>query len=130
MTKREFLIGTGVGLAAACAVEASQSLVPHDVLAKWRHKKINSEEVGRVASYSQSGEDLVASFLFDYIMKLDKPSYMDVGACHPTIHNNTYLFYLRGARGVLVEPNVAMIPSLKETRPGDTVLNIGIGVTD
>jgi len=35
-----------------------------------------------------------------------------------------------GGRGVLVEPNVALIPELKAKRPGDVVLNIGIGVTE
>lgn len=129
ITKRDFLIGVGAGLAAACADEATQRYWPHKLLGS-KKQPVKPEEVGRVASYSQSGEDLVAAFMFDYILKLDKPTYMDIGACHPTIHNNTFVFYLRGARGVLVEPNPAMIPSLQGARPGDTVLNIGIGVTD
>jgi FkbM family methyltransferase len=128
MTKRDFLMGTSFGLAAACANEVSHTLWPHQLFKKKKH--IAPEEEGRVASYAQSGEDLVVSFLFDYVQKVDKPSYIDIGACHPTIHNNTYLFYLRGARGVLVEPNVGLIPALTSIRPHDTVLNIGIGVSD
>ena len=31
---------------------------------------------------------------------------------------------------MLVEPNVALIPRLKEKRPDDIVLNVGIGLTD
>jgi hypothetical protein len=31
---------------------------------------------------------------------------------------------------VLVEPNIAMIPELRFRRPGDTVLNIGIGLSE
>ena len=44
--------------------------------------------------------------------------------------NNTYLFYRKGCRGVLVEPNPAFCRKLTSVRPGDTVLNIGIGIID
>jgi FkbM family methyltransferase len=59
-----------------------------------------------------------------------EPSYLDIGAWLPDAGNNTYLFYTMGGRGVLVEPNVAMIAELRSVRPGDTVLNVGIGVTE
>lgn len=41
---------------------------------------------------------------------IENMSYMEVGACHPILGNNTYNFYLSGARGILIEPN----PNLKE----------------
>jgi FkbM family methyltransferase len=67
--------------------------------------------------------------LFSFL-KIDRPSYLDVGAWLPDVGNNTYLFYKLGSRGVLVEPNIGIIPRLKAKRSGDTVLNIGIGLTE
>jgi|GEM_PF-827144 len=84
---------------------------------------------GAHLSYAQFGEDLIANSLF-YSINITKPTYMDVGAYEPIISNNTYFFYQRGARGLLVEPNVAFTEKLKATRPGDTVLAAGIGITD
>lgn len=51
---------------------------------------------------------------------------MDIGANHPVKGNNTYLFYLNGAKGVCVEPDSSLIPQLKQKRPRDLVLNMGI----
>jgi FkbM family methyltransferase len=78
-------------------------------------------------SYAHSGEDIIARLLLG---TNTKPTYLDIGACRPIAGNNTYLFYAAGGRGVLVEPNVSLIPELKAKRPGDIVLNVGIGVTD
>jgi FkbM family methyltransferase len=82
---------------------------------------------GTHLSFAQCGEDRVAASLFE-LLKIDKPSYLDIGAYEPIIGSNTYLFYRRGARGVLVEPNVDCIPRLKSRRPRDTVLNVGVGI--
>ena len=67
--------------------------------------------------------------IFDFL-GVKQPSYLDIGAWLPQAGNNTYLFYGLGSRGVLIEPNVAMIPELKAYRPGDIVLNVGIGITE
>lgn len=80
-------------------------------------------------SYAQFGEDLILANIFDFL-KIPRPTYLDIGAWDPITDSNTYLFYLRGSRGVLVEPNPAYFKKLKETRKGDVVLAIGIGVTD
>jgi FkbM family methyltransferase len=84
---------------------------------------------GAHVSYAQFGEDLVAASLFHSI-EVERPTYLDVGAFEPIKYNNTYLFYRRGARGVLVEPNVEVTPKLRAERPGDTVLVAGIGTDD
>src|SRR5262249_7224545 len=55
--------------------------------------------------------------------------YLDVGAWAPDLNNNTYLFYTLGYRGLLIEPNVEACKKLREVRPGDRVLEAGIGVT-
>ncbi len=84
---------------------------------------------GTKLSYAQFGEDLVAASLF-YSIHVTHPTYLDIGAYRPIKSNNTYLFYRRGARGVLVEPNVALTEELRRERPEDKVLVAGIGIDD
>jgi FkbM family methyltransferase len=79
-------------------------------------------------SFSQSGEDLVVAFMAFYL-GIQHLTYLDVGANDPIKTNNTYYFYEKSHRGVLVEPNRALCQQLRETRPGDIVLEAGIGVT-
>src|SRR5271166_2642026 len=93
------------------------------------HRHFRRFPRGATPSYSQSGEDVTAKMIFDYL-GIKQPSYLDIGAWLPQAGNNTYLFYTLGGRGVLVEPNVALISELKSVRPGDTVLNVGIGITE
>jgi FkbM family methyltransferase len=80
-------------------------------------------------AYAQSGEDLILNHLF-YKLGIEKPDYLDIGANHPSYISNTYFFYLRGSRGVCIEPNPVLYKKIKQLRPGDIVLNAGIGVTD
>lgn len=77
-------------------------------------------------SYSQCGEDLAIAFALGYL-QLGPVTYLDVGANDPVKFSNTYYFYLKGNRGVLVEPNPARCTQLIATRPRDTVLQAGIG---
>lgn len=79
-------------------------------------------------SFAQQGEDVVAMGILG-VLGITKPTYLDVGAFDPTVHSNTYLAYLAGGHGVLVEPNPAKIRRLERVRPRDRTLNIGIGFT-
>ncbi len=79
--------------------------------------------------YAQSGEDLILANLF-YKLNINKPSYLDVGANHPSYISNTYFFYLRGSRGVCVEPNFYLYKKIKQVRPSDVILNVGVGVDE
>jgi FkbM family methyltransferase len=81
-------------------------------------------------SFSQQGEDLILYSLLHEHMKLAQPTYLDIGAGDPVLSNNTYLLYCTGSRGVLVEPNPTLADRLEATRPGDTVVRAGVGVTD
>jgi FkbM family methyltransferase len=81
-------------------------------------------------SFSQEGEDIVLYDLLHDWMKLDSPTYLDIGAADPIESNNTYLLYYTGARGVLVEPNPTYVQRLRRDRPGDIVVHLGVGVTD
>jgi FkbM family methyltransferase len=84
---------------------------------------------GARLSYAQAGEDLILVGHVD-ALGLATPSYLDVGAWEPIISNNTYLLYLRGGRGVLVEPNPALAETIRRERPEDKLLSVGIGVMD
>ncbi len=76
-------------------------------------------------SFSQAGEDCCVDFLLTEL-NISKPSYLELGVCNPVIGSNTYLFYTRGAKGVLVEADKTQIDSIQKQRPRDTVINIGI----
>jgi FkbM family methyltransferase len=80
-------------------------------------------------SHSQQGEDLVAMCICESLEILN-PTYLDIGAADPIVLSNTYLFYERGCRGVLVEPNPKFCRKLEAARPGDKVLNVGVGFDD
>jgi len=78
-------------------------------------------------SYAQQGEDKIIADVFEKLVRIEHPTYIDIGAHHPIVNNNTYLFYTRGSHGVLVEPNPDFTELLKKTRPRDVVLDVGIG---
>lgn len=82
---------------------------------------------GRRLSYAQQGEDLVLQAVFEHL-GIARPRYLDIGAFHPTIGSNTFAFYVRGSRGVLVEPNPPMAELLRRARPEDVVLDVGVSV--
>jgi FkbM family methyltransferase len=107
-----FLVGTlgGVGLGSAgAAVKAANR--------PWARQ-----------SHSQQGEDLIVESICD-ALRIAQPTYLDIGAADPCQDNNTYLFYEKHCRGVLVEPNPAFCRKIKAVRPGDTVLNVGAGTS-
>jgi FkbM family methyltransferase len=76
-------------------------------------------------SYSQAGEDRILAFLFG-TMGIKNISYLDIGANHPEICNNTYLFYRRRSKGILIEPDAAFNRVLQKARPNDKVVQAAI----
>ncbi len=80
-------------------------------------------------SYAQAGEDRILHYLFA-TMGIERPTYLDIGANEPVRGSNTFFFYQRGSRGVLVEPEPVLFQKLKRTRPRDTVLNVGLGFSE
>ena len=76
-------------------------------------------------SFSQSGEDLIVEYLFNGL-GISKPTYIDIGAHHPFYMNNTFLFYLKGANGINIEPDPHLFNSFISNRDKDVNLNIGI----
>ena len=90
-------------------------------------KAIDSILLRSKVSYAQSGEDIIADYFFQNI-GIRKPSYIDIGANHPFKGSNTYLFYLRGGKGICVEPDISLIETFKKKRPNDLILNMGVSV--
>ena len=91
-----------------------------------RFLKKNQYRKYKKNSFSQLGEDLIINFVFNGL-GIFNIKYLDIGANHPIEINNTYFFYLNDASGVLIEPDPYYINELKNTRPNDLVLNIGLG---
>lgn len=79
-------------------------------------------------SYSQCGEDLAICSIFD-ALGIKRPSYIDIGAHDPIYLSNTYLLYLKGSRGVCIEPNPELHRNIKKKRTKDICLNMGVGIT-
>ena len=80
-------------------------------------------------SWSEQGEDLIIESL-RRSLGIANPTYLDIGAAEPILNSNTYLFYRKGCRGVLIEPNPTLCKALVSVRPGDRTVNAGIGFDD
>lgn len=76
--------------------------------------------------YSQHGEDVFVLNMFNNL-GMKTFSYIDIGANEPYKNSNTALLYENGCRGYLVDANPVLAEMLKKERPGDTVVNVGIG---
>jgi FkbM family methyltransferase len=119
--RRGFLTGAAGGLTAGAAAAYSTW---RNAPETWHTSQLPQ---GTKLSFAQQGEDVILeSFLG--LLKIDKPTYLDIGAFHPTVCSNTYLFYRKGAKGVLVEPNLDLTPHLRRVRPRDVTLTAGIGL--
>ena len=79
--------------------------------------------------FSQFGED---EYLWSKIAEehQESVSYLDIGAAHPVIGSNTFIFYLKGGSGVTVDANPLLINRQKKMRPRDTQVHACIGNID
>jgi FkbM family methyltransferase len=75
--------------------------------------------------YSQFYEDYILAYVF---RGTPAGLYVDVGANDPDQASVTRLFYEKGWRGVNVEPNPELLARLKQRRPKD--VNLGVGISD
>lgn len=136
MDRRNFLLGSGLALPSlvSCSDDAPGATATRPA----REAPANPPPLpipklgpqppdGRQVAYAQQGEDLMLMQALS-MLGINKPRYLDVGAFHPTIGSNTYLAYLAGGQGVLIEPNPPMAKMLTEVRPRDVVVNAGVGV--
>ncbi|MEM6258900.1 MAG: FkbM family methyltransferase [Planctomycetota bacterium] len=77
-------------------------------------------------SYAQSGEDILAYRVLCGHLRIDRPTYVDIGAHDPVHLSNTYLLYTLGSNGLLIEPDPDCVKKLRRKRRRDTVLAAGI----
>jgi FkbM family methyltransferase len=78
-------------------------------------------------TYAQHGDDIIIRAIF-HGLGIANPSYLDLGAHHPTTISNTKLFYDTGSRGINVEANPKLHRLFLEQRPQDINLNVGVGI--
>ena len=132
MKRRDFVWGAVAGFVPGAVAAVSVNAVR--VAQKAAIDKERAEDTRRPPdsrlSFSQQGEDIVMFHALKDTLKIEKPTYIDVGAADPIRSNNTYLLYGTGSSGVLVEPNPEYVRQLREKRPRDKVVPAGIGVDD
>lgn len=82
-------------------------------------------------SYTKYTEDYIVGGIlkFEFGIAPKKVKYVDIGANDYRRGNNSYLFYTKGARGLLVEANPLLCKNLEKKRPEDNVKNVAIGTT-
>jgi FkbM family methyltransferase len=73
--------------------------------------------------YAQDGEDLILDRLLE---GQQSGFYVDVGAHHPLRFSNTYLFYLRGWRGINIDAEPGSMRLFRKHRSRD--INVECGV--
>ncbi len=74
--------------------------------------------------YAQDGED----FLLNKFLNSPKPGFfVDLGSAHPVQANNSYLFYLKGWRGLCVDASPGLHNLYKKYRPKDLFINAFVG---
>ena len=78
-------------------------------------------------SYAQNLEDTHLDLIFG-----DVPAgtYVDVGGGHPVADNVSFYFYLKGWRGLVVEPQTALAAAYAGIRPRDHVVTCLAGRQD
>lgn len=80
----------------------------------------------REVSYSQRHEDIN---LLRALGDTSSGFYIDIGAGHPVYDNVSFAFYLKGWRGIAVEPNVRLHALAQAIRPRDENLQMLVGGT-
>jgi len=103
--------------------KAAKLLLPERVYKKLAELK-NAYIPTSLKSYSQEGEDLILLRIFE---KKRIGFYVDVGAHHPFRFSNTYRFYLRGWRGINIDPMPGSMRLFNKFRKRDINLELAVG---
>lgn len=77
-------------------------------------------------SFSKTGDDIQLMKLINNSMP---GAYVDIGSWHPVKASNTYYFYVRGWKGISIDPNPELQTLYKQLRPNDNFINAGIGIS-
>lgn len=104
-------------------LSAIKSMLPKGIKG-YLKKKLVGENWLESTYFSQFGEDVI---LRSYFPKSKTTGFfVDIGAYQPVSLSNTYYFYLKGWRGINIEPNPSGIEAFRKIRPDDTNLQVGI----
>ena len=83
-----------------------------------------ARRLGAALTFSQEGEDR----LIERMLEGHPPGvYVDVGAHDPVRFSNTMSLYLRGWRGVCIDPRPGAAQRFERIRPGDVFVAEGVG---
>lgn len=109
----------------------SELMIPFKKIAKKLKRLIRNQgnqekSLFSKKSYSQCGEDIIIDHLLGAYLKIEKPSYLDIGAYHPFHYSNTAYFYKKGCHGVCVEPDPFLFEEIQKKRNKDICLNAGV----
>ena len=103
-------------------------LLHKSLLSKWPNTLYTTPTIKkglfRFQTYSEYYEDLI---LYLLLFDIKKGFYIDVGAYHPTKVSVTKSFYLKGWRGINIEPQPGKIELFKDDRPDDINLPLAVG---
>lgn len=75
-------------------------------------------------SFSKSGDDIQ---LMKLINNKAPGTYVDIGCWHPVKASNSYYFYVRGWKGICIDPNPELKVLYDKFRSKDNFINAGIG---
>jgi FkbM family methyltransferase len=84
-------------------------------------------------SFSQQGEDLTVDRIWTRVLKNEfnkKGVYVDIGSYHLIEHSVTYLAYLRGWSGLVVDASPKSCDLHGKYRPKDKIVNAVVGGED
>lgn len=77
-------------------------------------------------SFSQFGEDMILKAIFARYGNTYQGFYVDVGAHHPKRFSNTYSLYIKGWRGLCIDPIPEGAKKFARCRPQDIFLEVGV----
>lgn len=98
-------------------------------LVKRNLKKFLFPRTNSSVFFSQGGEDAILYGIFNKkISRREEGFYVDIGAYHPITHSNTYLFYLKGWRGINIDACPGSMIDFYKLRKRD--INLEVGVRD
>jgi len=84
------------------------------------------ESRNQTVCYSQEGEDLILETFFHGIKN---GLYVDIGSYHPKLYSNTYLFYLKGWRGINIDARPGSKSLFDVARPKDINIETAVGTS-
>ena len=95
------------------------NIIPKRIIKKIIQNKLENEYISFTdfnISFSQQGEDIIIQNYFEN--KFDG-FFIDIGAYHPIKYSNTFALYLKGWKGINIEPNPDNIPLFQNIRRRD-----------